>query len=181
MNTELREFVSNLAKTYDKQKAEETFNLIKEKAESVEEYNYPLYAIPFDYEPSISYLLFKESYRLVALDSIKDIEEQEDEETKNVLYRMLSSLFGTLTFDSETDYLSKAAADVYIELLGDKFDSFLELALENKKKLIFRMLDNTKNQEDREQIYKFYEDSVKHSVYKEQIIKVLDEAFKEHN
>ena len=94
---------------------------------------------------------------------------------------MLSSLFGTLAFDSETDYLSKAASDVYIELLGDKFDSFLELALKNKKKLILRMLDNTKTQEDREQIYKFYEDSVKHSVFKEQIIKVLAEAFKEHN
>lgn len=175
MKNELKEFILSIVDNYNSNEAEYYFNLIKEKATKEQDFDYVMCSVYFDHEPHISYLLYKESYKLVLLESLKDIKSEDNENVKAALYKMLAGLYGINTFDTEEIFLAEASRDAYQEVLGEDFPDFLIKTFEVKKDLIIKTLNT--NNSDRYNIYNHYKESFKNSIYKKELMSILDSVF----
>lgn len=172
MKEPLKNLVLSLVDNYNSNEAEYNFELLKDKAEKEKDFDYALCAFYFDHEPNISYLLYKESYKLILLDSIEDINKTKEQKTKDVLWKMLSNMFGTICFNAETEFLSKAASDAYKEVLKSDFDTFLELSFNSKKTLILKILE--RSNEPKPELLNFYKSEFKESVYKNELDNIIN-------
>ncbi len=175
MKNELKEFILSIVDDYNSSKAESCFNLIKEKATKEQDFDYVMCAVYFDHEPHISYLLYKENYKIALLDSLKDIKSEDNENVKATLYKMLAGLYGINTFDTDEIFLAEASRDAYEEVFGEDFPDFLNETFEVKKDLIIKTLNT--NNSDRDNIYNHYKESFKNSIYKKELMNILDSVF----
>jgi len=129
--------------------------------------DYSLYSHYFNYEPKISYLLFKESYKLIATDSYKNLKDPNNEGVNKTLNKLTAGLFCSLVISVEEEYLSLAAKDAFSEVWGDDMQEFEKTALEFKINMLNRMIKN--NPKDKEQMINFVLNDSSKSVYKNEL------------
>jgi hypothetical protein len=152
MNSIMNDEIIEISKIYKETKdLNEAFSSILSLFETYKINDYSLYSSFFDYEPKISYLLFKKSYKIIVNDSYEDIKEAEknNDSSLNGLKRLSAMLFGTLVFSTEELFLSQAAKDAFKEVWGNEFLELELDAFKQKRKIIESMIQQKPSDKER--------------------------------
>jgi hypothetical protein len=166
MNDIVNDEIIEIAKVYKQTKnLKETFANILSVFKIYKVNDYSLYSSFFDYEPKISYLLFKESYKVIVNDSYKDITEtkKNNDPSLKALKKLSAMFFGTLVFNAETRFISQAAKDAFKEVWKDDFLELESDAFKEKRKIIESMIKQNPN--DKERYVNFLINESEYSVY----------------
>ena len=168
----MNEKTKEIAKKYKEGKisALAVFKIIKDKKEDFGE-NHMSLIYYFDCEEKISYLLLKENFKKIAMDSLNDIDIE-----NSSLFKMMSNIYMENVFNADQKFVSKAARDAYKEVLKKDFNRLEKKAIQLKKENLKRILDYyVKNNENIELTKKQMKAAAELSVYDKEIIKFLEE------
>lgn len=168
MNTVVQNKIKEIAKDYkENNDVNKAFKNVMDVLSDHNINDYSLYSDYFNYEQNISYLLFKESYKLIAKDSYENINNPENEDVYEIINKLAAGCFSSLAFGTEEYYLSQAAKDAYSEVWGDEMEAFEKTALTHKMDVLNQVIKN--NPKEKERMIKFVINDSEKSVYKEQI------------
>lgn len=169
--------IAYLVKSYQKgeMSALEVLESLKENKDEFNE-NYSLLIYDFDCEEKISYLLLKENFKKLAMETLEDIKsEQENETVLKTLFKMMSRIYMSNVFGVDKKFVSKAAHDAYKEVLKNDFEELEKISIELKKEQLKRILDSySQNNESIELTKEQMKKEAELSVYSKEIIEFLD-------